>query len=92
MEPVFKWDDEKDALNREKHGVSFSQASEALFDPFNITLADPDHSVEEERFLLLGFASGKVLVISFVERNGVIRIISCRKANGKERRLYEREN
>ena len=89
MEPVFEWDDEKDLSNQAKHGVSFTEASEAFFDPFNITLADPGHSVEEERFLLLGFAKGKVLVISFTEREDAIRIISSRKANLKERRLYE---
>lgn len=88
MEPVFEWDDEKDAANKEKHGISFSEASEAFFDPFNVTIADPDHSVDEERFLLLGFARGNVLVISFTERNDAIRIISCRKANRKEGRLY----
>lgn len=89
MEPVFEWDDEKDGANQEKHSVSFSEASEAFFDPFNITLADPDHSLEEERFLVLGFAKGKVLVVSFTQRKDAIRIISSRKANAKERRLYE---
>ncbi len=92
MEPVFEWDAEKDASNREKHGVSFSEASEAFFDPFNLTVADPDHSVEEERFLLLGFAKGNVLVVSFTECNNAIRIISCRRANKKEGRLYGQGN
>lgn len=90
MKPVFEWDDEKDASNREKHGISFNEATEAFFDPFNITIADPDHSTEEERFLLLGFAKGKVLVVSFTERGDAIRVISSRRANTKERRLYER--
>lgn len=90
MEPIFEWDAEKDASNQEKHGVSFSEASEAFFDPFNVTIADPDHSLGEERFLLLGFAKGSVLVVSFTERDDAIRIISCRKANRKEGRLYEK--
>jgi uncharacterized DUF497 family protein len=89
MELVFEWDDEKDASNQEKHGISFAEATEAFFDPFNITIADPDHSTEEERFLLLGFAKREVLVVSFTERNDAIRIISSRRANAKERRLYE---
>jgi len=88
MEPVFEWDAEKDAANREKHGVSFSEASEAFLDPFNLTIADPDHSLDEARFLLLGFAKGNVVVVSFTERNDAIRIISCRRATRKERRLY----
>ena len=90
MEPMFEWDAEKDASNRQKHGVSFVEASEAFFDPFNLRIADPDHSVEEERFLLLGFAKGNVLVVSFTERKDAIRLTSCRKANRKEGRLYER--
>jgi uncharacterized DUF497 family protein len=89
MKPVFEWDDEKDTSNQKKHGVSFTEASAAFFDPFNIIISDPDHSIEEERFLLLGFAKGAILVVSFTERSDVIRIISSRKANSKERRLYE---
>ncbi len=90
VDPVFEWDDEKDAANQKKHGVSFSAASKAFFDPFNITMADPDHSLDEERFLLLGFATGSIFVVSFTERDDAVRIISCRKANRKERRLYGR--
>ncbi len=88
MELVFEWDEAKDISNQDKHGVSFVEASEAFLDPFNLTIADPDHSIEEERFLLLGFARGKILVVSFTERKDAIRIISCRKANSKERELY----
>lgn len=88
----FEWDDEKDATNREKHGVSFRNASGAFFDPFNIKIPDPDHSIGEERFILLGFSAGKVLVVSFTERESSIRIISCRKANSAERRFYEQSN
>jgi uncharacterized DUF497 family protein len=89
MAPVFEWDGAKDASNQDKHGISFREASEAFLDLFNITIADPNHAVEEERFVLLGFAGGKLLVISFTERSNAIRTISCRKANTKERRLYE---
>ena len=92
MEPAFEWDEEKDASNQDKHGVSFAEASEAFFDPFNFTIPDPDHSIEEERLVLLGFGSGKLLVVSFTERGDAIRIISCRKANTRERRLYGQAN
>jgi uncharacterized protein len=90
--PVFEWDEEKDTSNQKKRGLSFSEAAEAFFDPFNITIPDPDHSIEEERFIMLGFAKGKIGVISFTERKDTIRIISCRKANVKERRLYEQSS
>jgi uncharacterized protein len=75
-----------------KHGISFKEASETFFDPFNLTIPDPDHSIEEERFILLGFGGGKLLVVSFTERDDHIRIISCRKANSEERRLYEQSS
>ncbi len=81
MPPVFQWDAEKDASNQHKHGVSFANARLAFLDPLNITLPDPYHSIEEERLILLGFARGQVLVVMFTEREGTIRIISCRKAN-----------
>jgi uncharacterized DUF497 family protein len=92
VKPVFEWDAEKDASNQQKHGVSFAEARLAFLDPFNITLPDPDHSVEEERFVLLGFAKRQILVVIYTERTDVIRIISCRKANTRERRLYEQGN
>ena len=90
MKLIFEWDTEKDSSNQKKHGVSFSEASEVFSDPFNLTVADPDHSVDETRFLLLGFAKGTILIVSFTERRDAIRIISCRRANAKERSLYER--
>ena len=52
-----EWDPDKAALNESKHGVSFSEAATVLSDPLSITLPDPDHSVHEERLLLLGQSS-----------------------------------
>ncbi len=92
MELTFEWDEEKDAENLVKHGLSFKEATLAFFDTFNVTIPDPDHSIEEERFLLLGFGSRQLLVVSFTERKSGIRIISCRKADIKERKFYERNN
>ncbi len=89
VELVFEWDTEKDSSNQKKHGVSFAEASEAFFDPFNLVIADPDHSLDETRSLLLGFAKGTILIVSFAERRDAVRIISCRKANTRERRMYE---
>jgi hypothetical protein len=60
-------------------------------DPLSITVPDPDHSVEEERFLLLGENhKGQLLVVSHTDRQDRIRIISVRKADRRERREYER--
>jgi uncharacterized DUF497 family protein len=92
VESAFEWDEEKEAANRAKHGVSFKEACEVFFDPFNLTIPDPDHSVEEERLILLGFGAGNLLVVNFTERGDAIRIISSRKANTKERRVYEQKS
>lgn len=89
---TFEWDENKETVNRVKHGVSFQEACEAFLDPFNLTIPDPDHSVEEERFILLGFGAGKLLVVNFTERGDAIRIISSRKASAKESRVYEQKS
>lgn len=86
----FEWDPEKAERNAEKHGVSFEEASSAFADPLSITIPDPDHSEGEVRFLLLGHTeSGKLVVISHVERGETLRIISARLATRHERRTYE---
>lgn len=88
----FAWDDQKERINRSKHGISFNEAQQAFSDPFNIECPDPKHSIEEERRILLGFSKGKILVVSFTIRQQTIRIISCRKANPHERRTYEKHS
>jgi uncharacterized DUF497 family protein len=76
--------------NVRKHGVSFEEASEAFADDLSATVVDPDHSIDEERFLLFGKSSQeKHLVIAFTERNGRIRIISARTMTRREREAYE---
>jgi uncharacterized DUF497 family protein len=62
-----------------------------VFDDFlSVTIPDPDHSVDEERFLLLGLSNRRrLLVVAHTERGGSIRIISARRANRRERRTYE---
>lgn len=88
-EPLrFEWDPAKNAINQAKHGVSFEEASFAFFDPNGILIADPDHSEDEDRFLLLGRSAFGVLVVAHSYRTSAIRIISARKANGIERRVY----
>lgn len=86
----FEWDDNKEIINQLKHGVSFQEASEVFGDDYSSFIYDPDHSIEEERYLLFGLSSqGKYLVVSFTERSNIIRIISVRIMTKQERNGYE---
>ena len=86
----FDWDPRKAAANRRKHGVTFEEASTALRDPLSATARDPDHSVDEDRYVTFGVSSrGRLLVVSHTERGNVIRIISARVAKTVERQIYE---
>lgn len=89
----FEWDPRKNAANRRKHGVSFLEAETVFSDEGAILLDDPDHSVTEERFVLLGLSSAlRLLVVSHMYREGndIIRLISARKATRVERAQYDR--
>lgn len=86
----FEWDQRKAALNLKKHGVSFVEATTALRDPLSATARDPDHSVDESRFVTFGRSSKRrLLVVSHTERGEIIRIISARLAGRQERKIYE---
>ena len=86
----FTWDWFKAAINIAKHQVTFEEALSAFDDPLSLTILDPDHSIYEERFLLLGRSmNDRLLVVSHVERGGEIRLISARPADRHERRFYE---
>lgn len=87
---TFEWDRRKAASNMKKHGVSFEEASTVFRDPLALTIEDPDHSVDEERWVTLGKSDKQVLlVVSHTDRLGRIRIISARRATARERRSYE---
>lgn len=89
----FEWDDHKAAVNEGKHGVSFNEAETAFSDPWARVIPDPDHSEQEERFILLGMdLVSRVLTVVHCERHGgrVIRIISARKATKREEKAYWR--
>jgi uncharacterized DUF497 family protein len=89
---TFEWDDRKARSNLRKHGVSFEEAATAFIDPNSLTITDPDHSVDEDRFVLLGISrSGKLLVVVHSERGDNIRLISARAATRSEIRTYEEE-
>jgi len=90
MELTFEWDEEKDLSNQRKHGVSFAEAKTVFNDPRSITIADDEHSDEEDRYIDMGISSrGRLIVVSYTEREPNIRIISCRKAMKSERTTYE---
>ncbi len=89
----FEWDPAKAALNLKDHGVSFDEATSVFRDPLSITIADPDHSYAEDRFVDLGMSHrGRLLVVSYTERGDVIRIISARDATRAEQKSYEETN
>jgi uncharacterized DUF497 family protein len=86
----FQWDPEKAASNEAKHGVSFEEASTVFGDPLATTVADPDHSEGEERFLTTGLSDRqRVLIVWHTEGEEGIRIIGARDATPHERRIYE---
>ncbi len=88
---TFEWDPNKDASNQRKHGVSFYEAKTVFTDEFARLIADPDHSEDEDRFILLGTSiHARLLVVCHCLRKGEgIRLISARKANRRERKIYE---
>jgi len=93
MKLNFEWDDEKAKANLKKHAVSFDEATTVFIDPFSMTNYDPDHSVDEQRYIDIGSSDeGRVLVVAYTERGANIRLISCRKATPSERKLYEKSN
>ena len=86
----FGWDPRKAAANKRRHGVTFEEAATAFGDGLSITVADPSHSIEEQRFVLVGRSdAGRILVVSHVERGDELRLISARLATRRERRDYE---
>ena len=86
----FSWDPRKAAGNERKHGVSFEEAVTAFGDLLSLTVPDPDHSADENRFLHLGLSDqNRLLVVAHVERGDDTRIISARLATRRERIKYE---
>ena len=86
----FEWDPKKARSNLRKHQVSFEEAATALMDPMSATGLDPDHSVDEERFVTFGMSErGRLLVVAHTEKDDTIRIISARQASKGEKKIYE---
>ena len=90
MDIEFDWDPARARENEKKHGISFREGATAFADRLSYTIPDPDHSVGEQRFLLLGLTTNaRLVVVSHVERGDRIRLISVRPASSRERMDYE---
>jgi uncharacterized DUF497 family protein len=92
MDIEFTWDPDKARSNERKHGVAFEEAVTVFVDENALLIPDPDHSADEDRFLILGMSFKlRTLVVChcYRKQNEVIRIISARRASRSERRLYE---
>ena len=90
---VFDWDECKNLINQDKHGIDFAEASSVFWDERAILFDDPEHSDDEERFILLGMSqNANVCMVChcYRESDTVIRIISARKATRKELERYVR--
>ena len=85
---MFEWDEEKNRLNIEKHGISFEVAKDAFGDPKRLILADKKHSLREKRFYCIGKVGSKIVTVRFVARDDKIRIIGAGVWR-KERKIYE---
>ena len=88
----FEWNKDKANVNLSKHNVSFEEAKTVFDDPLYIDFYDPDHSDDEERYVIVGQSQQhRLLVVSYVERKDRIRLISAREATRMEKNAYEED-
>lgn len=88
----FEWHEKKADANRRKHGISFEEATGAFDDPSSLTIPDPAHSREEDRFVLIGrTATGEIVVVVHALRGENVRLVSARRATARERSNYEED-
>lgn len=86
----FQWDPRKEVANRRKHGIGFVEASTVFADPLSVTIRDPDHADEEDRFIIVGMSNQRrLLVVVHTMRGEPTRLISARPATKHEREQYE---
>lgn len=89
---IFEWDPQKERLNRKKHSVSFDEASSVFEDPLSRTFDDPDHSIGEQRFIIVGHSNkNRLLFISHTDDEKIVRLISAREVTQSERKYHEEE-
>jgi uncharacterized DUF497 family protein len=87
----FSWDERKNRTNQQNHGIFFEEAQTVFYDNMARLIDDPDHSLDEDRFILLGMSQNLRLIAvchAYDEEEHLIRIISARKATKKEQQLY----
>jgi len=90
---TFDWDADKERTNFRKHGVTFAEAQTVFDDDIARIEDDPDHSIGEHRELIIGYScQGRLLVVSFVQREEIIRIISARQVDARERKRHEKKD
>lgn len=88
----FEWDENKAVSNLSTHGVSFGEAKTVFDDPLYVDFYDPDHSDDEERYLIVGVSSQRrVLIVSYTERKGLIRVTSAREVTRSKLEAYEED-
>ncbi|MBP9664647.1 MAG: BrnT family toxin [Pyrinomonadaceae bacterium] len=92
MNMEFEWDENKEAINFRKHGVRFTEATEAFDDENAVELFDDTHSDDEVRFQIVGATNSRLLFVAYTERSGKTRIISAREADAKEVNIYHEHN
>ena len=86
----FEWNRQKSQISLKKHGISFEEAKTVFDDPLYVDFYDPDHSDDEHRYLIIGRShKGHLLIVSYTERDDMLRLISARKTTRKERKAYE---
>lgn len=86
----FEWDEDKATANFAKHGVSFEEAKTIFNDPLYVDFYDPDHSFDEHRYIIIGESQQRrLLIVSYAERDDVIRLINAREVTKGERETYE---
>ncbi len=86
----FEWDPVKAKHNLKKHRVDFTEASTVFMDTSSVTFYDPDHSFEEDRYIIIGWSNhNRLLIVAHTDRGDHIRMISAREVTTRERKLYE---
>ena len=92
MALLFEWNENKASTSFKKHGVSFEEATTVFGDTLSVTISDPLHSIDEDRFIIIGHShKNRLVVVVHTDRGDKIRIISARLATKSERNFYERK-
>jgi len=87
---IFEWDPQKARLNLHKHAVSFDEAATVFNDPLSRTFDDPDHSINEQRFIIIGHSNqNRLLFVCHTDDEKIVRLISAREVTARERKYHE---